>query len=122
MSLSHSLAVLLIQGKTTTDNVVAVLTKYRMLSLLPEVLKAVKKLESGAKTHDSIMVESPFPLSGDVLSRIQRIVGNDLAHTEVSIKKSILSGFKARYKGKLYDGSGERIIKQLLANQVTINH
>ena len=116
MPLSQTLALFLIEGKVTIDDIVTLLTKYKMLSLLPQIHKAVRKLQISIKDKESIIIESPFSLSEDSVRKIKRIVGNDLANTEVVIKENILSGFKARYKGKLYDGSGERIIQQLLAH------
>ena len=63
--------------------------------------------------NDSIIIESPFPLSDDSIKKIKRIVGNDIAEHEVMINPQVLAGFKARFRGTLYDGSAERIIKQL---------
>jgi F0F1-type ATP synthase delta subunit len=59
------------------------------------------------------MIEAPFALSDDAIRKVKRIVGNDMADHEVTINKKVLSGFKARFRGTLYDGSAERIIKQL---------
>ena len=45
---------------------------------------------------------------------VKNIIGNTSSPHEVTINKNILAGFKARYKGKLYDGSAERIMRQLI--------
>lgn len=114
MSLSRKLATLILAGKVTLSQVVELLTKYKMLSLLPSLKQALVQISSTKNTNDSIMIESPFSLSDEAVHKIKRIVGNDLAPHEVIINKKILAGFKARFKGTLYDGSAERIIKQLI--------
>ncbi len=113
MSLSRTIANLLATNRTTLPQVVTILTKYKMLSLLPPVKQALTQLASQRGNIDSIIIESPFTLSDEAVKNVKRIVGNDIAEHEVHINTKILAGFKARYRGKLYDGSAERIIKQL---------
>ena len=117
MSLSRKLATHIVEGTASVTSLVELLTKYKMLSLLPSIQKAVKQILVSSQKVDTLMIESPFPLSTPALERILGIVGDPHATTEVTIQKSILAGFKARYKGKLYDGSAERISKQLLGSK-----
>lgn len=113
MSLSRTIATTVVQHDVKAEQLVSVLSEYGLLSLLPVIKEEVEKLTSSRALQDTILVESPFPLSDKAQVRIKRIVGNDLANLEVTINKDLLSGFKARFKGKLYDASGQRIIKQL---------
>jgi F0F1-type ATP synthase delta subunit len=113
MTLSRKIAELIIRKNVSVTDVVETLREYNLLPLLPSIKTAVEKAGSLGREEDVIRIESPFELNGSALSRIKRIVGNDLAETEVTINKDILAGFKARFKGKLYDGSAERIIRQI---------
>jgi F0F1-type ATP synthase delta subunit len=113
MTLSRSIAKLVVQKNLKIDDLVDSLRTYNLLSLLPSIKEAVSKLLEENTQKDAIHIESPFEINQPALQKIKRIVGNDLAETEVVINKTILAGFKARHKGKLYDGSAERIIKQL---------
>ena len=113
MSLSRKLAILILQGKATLASVVELLTKYKMLSLLPSIKQALTQMSSQLRTQDTVMIESPFPLSDTAVKQIQKILGNEKAEYKVTINKNVLAGFKARFKGMLYDGSAERIIKQI---------
>lgn len=113
MSLARKIAQSVIANNTSGDQLVDVLTNYKLLSLLPAITNEVAKLGTLSAKKDIMYIESPFPLNDAAVAKIKRIVGNDLTQTEVTINKNILSGFKARFKGKLYDGSGERIIKKL---------
>lgn len=114
MTLSRQIAQTVIEKGIDSDTLFATLTKYDLIALLPSIKKDIEKLSKEEGKREAIAIESPFPLDEKALARIKRIVGNDLAETEVTINKDLLAGFKARYKGKLYDGSAERIIKQLM--------
>lgn len=116
MSLSRKLATLIVTERATLPDVVESLTKYKMLSLLPSVKQAIIQVSSQTGKRDVIEIESPFPLSDDAVTKVKRIVGNDIAEHEVTINPKILAGFKARFRGMLYDGSAERIIKQLTSH------
>jgi F0F1-type ATP synthase delta subunit len=117
MSLSRKIAILIVTERTTLHDVIASLTKYKMLSLLPSIKQALVQVSSQAGTRDVIEIESPFPLSDDAIMKVKHIVGNDAVEHEVTINPKLLAGFKARYKGMLYDGSADRIIKQLVGNR-----
>lgn len=113
MSLSRSIAEKIVEKNISLDDVLATLRGYDLLALLPSIKRDIEKLSREEGDKETIHIESPFPLGEKALAKIKRIVGNDLAKTEITINKELLAGFKARYKGKLYDGSAERIIKQL---------
>lgn len=113
MILSRQIAELMVKKHIPTEALTETLFAYNLLSLLPSILKHVKKIGTEKGRADRILIESPFPLSEDALANIKAIVGEQAKETEVTINKNILAGFKARFKGKLYDGSAERIIKQL---------
>jgi F0F1-type ATP synthase delta subunit len=114
MTLSRTIAELIVKKNAKIDDVVDTLRKYNLLSLLPSIQDAVIKLTQDKGLEDTIRIESPFPVGDTALKKIQRIVGNDLAPTETVINKNVLGGFKARFKGRLYDGSAERIIRQFI--------
>lgn len=114
MTLSRKLAQVIVEKNVKVTDVVELLRTYNLLSLLPSVLKAVKQARNNEKAKDTIAIESPFALSEKSIARIKRVVGNDIAEHSVSLNKELLSGFRARFREKLYDASAERIINQLL--------
>ena len=113
MILSRKIANLITEKNISADDLVGTLKKYNLLPLLPSILKIAKESTSRTKAGDVIAIESPFVLSPSAVSHIKQITGNIKSPHEVTINKNILAGFKARFKGKLYDGSAERIIRQL---------
>jgi F0F1-type ATP synthase delta subunit len=116
MSLSRTIAKVIMEKSVTVSDVTSVLKSHNLLALLPQILKALKQMNVSSRSENTILVESPFPLSENAIARIKRIVGNDIAPHIAAINKDLLTGFKARFRGRLYDGSAERIIKQLLTN------
>lgn len=113
MILSRNLANLIVEEKVSVEDIVTLLTKYNLLGLLPAIKEKAEEIASHAKRGDTLAIETPFPLSIDTISLIKKMTGNDTAIHEITINKNILAGFKARCKGKLYDGSAERIVRQL---------
>ncbi len=113
MTLSRKIATLMVKKNVCIDDVEETLRKYKLISLLPSIREAVMKMTQDEGKEKTVYIESPFELNKEAVAKILRIVGNDLAPHEVSINKNILAGFKARFKGKLYDGSAERIIREI---------
>lgn len=115
MTLSHKLAKLMVEKNVSIDDMIQTLRKYNLLGLLPSIQSVAKQLLSKTNAGDTIMIESPFDLSPESVLHIKKIVGNNITSPhEITINKNILAGFKARFKGKLYDGSAERIIRQFI--------
>ncbi|MCF7898440.1 MAG: F0F1 ATP synthase subunit delta [Candidatus Pacebacteria bacterium] len=117
MTLSRKLAKLIIEKGVSVDDLISTLHKYNLLGLLPSIISVLKQSAIRSNASDTIMIESPFPLSDEAISHIKKIIGNSNSPYETTVNKNILAGFKARYKGKLYDGSAERITRQLIANR-----
>lgn len=116
MILSRKLAKLIVEKNVSVDAVVETLRSYKLLGLLPAIRDGVVEISTHKSARNKIMIESPFTLSDDAVTHIKHITGNDMAKHEVTINKNILAGFKARFKGTLYDGSAERIMKQFTKN------
>lgn len=116
MTLSRKLAHLITEKGATIDDVTESLRTYNLLSLLPSILKDVRHMNRGESMQNTILIETPFEMNDEALARIKRIVGNDLAPHQVTINKELLAGFKARFKGMVYDGSAERVLRQFINN------
>lgn len=114
MPLSRKLASYLISEKVTLDDIVVFLTKYKLLTLLPSIKQALVQMSYTVARNETITIESPFPLGDQSLQKIKGMTKNPSAPHMVVINKNILAGFKATYQGIMYDGSAERIIKQLM--------
>lgn len=116
MTLSYKIAKLIVEKDANIDDVVVLLRKYKLLSLLTSIKDQVKRLGKDVNQRDTLQIESPFEISNEAIANIKRIVGNDLAPHSLSINKNLLAGFKARFKEKLYDASAERVLRQLTNN------
>ncbi|MFA5131820.1 MAG: F0F1 ATP synthase subunit delta [Candidatus Paceibacterota bacterium] len=113
MTLSRKIATYIVEKNVSIGVVSETLQEYKLLSLLPSILKAVTQMKSDDGARDTVLIETPFEASEESIAHIKRIVGNDIAPHRVTVNKNLLAGFKARFKGKLYDGSAERVLRQL---------
>ena len=114
MILSRKLAKLIVERNVPVDDIVTTLRTYNLLGLLPAIRDGVVELATHKGARNKLLIESPFVLSDDAIAHIKHLIGNDTVRHEVTINKNILAGFKARFKGTLYDGSAERIMKQFI--------
>ncbi len=122
MSLSRNLATIISRGDVSVQSLTSLLAKYGMLSLLPSIRQALLQIASHEGKKDTIIIETPFYPSEKALHTIKHIVGGQSHEHTIRINKKILAGFKARFQGTLYDGSAERIMKQLIGNrEININ-
>lgn len=119
MSLSRNIAKEIVKKDIDVKIVTSVLLKYNLLSLLPSILKDVKHIYGKVNTYDTLAIESPFKINKKALIAVQKIVGKEASNATktISINKNLLAGFKARFQGKLYDASAERVIKHLLMSK-----
>lgn len=112
MPLSRKLAIYILQGKASVNDVVELLTKYDLLTLLPSIKQSLIQMSSSVHKDSTIMIETPFNLSDKSITTIKGIIGNTDAPHSIIINKNILAGFKAKFKGMMYDGSAERVMRQ----------
>jgi hypothetical protein len=63
--------------------------------------------------NESLIIETPFPLSSQSIDYIRTITRSGDDSHEIRIVEDLLAGFKARHKGILYDASAKKIIKHL---------
>ncbi len=113
MILSRTIAHTILKHNMSIDDVAEVLARYKLLALLVPIKHHLEKMGKMESSIDTLRIESPFPISDAALARILKITGGEASKSEIAINKDLLAGFKARYQGKLYDGSAERILKQL---------
>lgn len=113
MPLSRKLAICILQEKIPLDEVLNLLIKYNLLGLIPFIKTSLSQMSLDIHKHNTIMIETPFELSQDSVKKIKEIIGKQDVPHAIFINKNILAGFKAKYNGLLYDGSAERIIRQL---------
>ena len=116
MTLSRKIAHTIIEQSVQAETLLHVLSKYKLQSLLPSIVAEMKKLMRSLEGDTSLRIESPFALNEQALAHIISITGAQGEDVKQSLNENVLSEFKARYKGKLYDGSGERIVQALIRN------
>jgi F0F1-type ATP synthase delta subunit len=118
MSLSRNLANVIFKKDPNIDDVIMLLEKYKLLSVLPSLLGTLRYLRDADIKETELRIESPFPIDDMAQSSIKRMLGNTDAKYTVVINKELLAGFKVRFNGTLYDASAQRMIQRFLMNEI----
>lgn len=112
--LSRTLATLLYKEKIHVHGVLAYLSQHNLTSLVRPVLLHMQKLKRIEDERNTLRIESPFPLERTSVKAITHLVGEEVHAVTETLKPELLAGFVARYKGKEYDASAQRIITNFI--------
>jgi F0F1-type ATP synthase delta subunit len=100
---------------------VTLMSRSHLTHLLPAVVQVLKAKSVQEDKQSAILITSATPLSENVVDRI-----SDLAHKDVGtipssvsmmVDKSLVGGFIAVYKGKVFDGSVATLLNSLLSKK-----
>ncbi len=114
--LTKAFAQLLIEEKTTVESVERALTRFHLLSLLPSILGKLKQHQNELQLLDTVHIETPYPLSEDNKYKITKLLKAEQKVVEITENKSLLAGFRARYRQTMVDSSMERILNKFINN------
>lgn len=96
----------------------AFLKKSHLLPLMPAVLGLLKKKAEEEGKRDTLVITSATDLQENVVDRISDLAHKDLGtipgSVHLTVDKSLVGGFVAVYKGKVFDGSVETMLTSLL--------
>lgn len=112
MTLSRSIAEYLEKSSASATDLETLLTKYRLQSLLPQILQHLLRTKKIRSQREVVEIESPFALSEESVKIIKNIVNAEDKEHSVKINQELLAGFKAKYQDRMYDGSAKRVIDQ----------
>jgi F0F1-type ATP synthase delta subunit len=80
---------------------------------LPQVLRHLERISREEQDFESVQVQTPFPLDDGAVNAIKTKLGAGDAQVSVSEHPDLIGGFRAMYKGMLYDASMQNVLKQL---------
>ncbi len=96
----------------------AFLKKSHLLPLMPAVLGLLKKKAEEEGKRDTLVITSATDLQENIVDRISDLAHKDLGtipgSVHLTVDKSLVGGFVAVYKGKVFDGSVETMLTSLL--------
>lgn len=109
-------AKLLIDRKVSVNDMVSFLQKHSLLTLLPSIMEFLKHKEAQHLAHNTLVIESPFPLKEGSVSVIKKRIGDNFNEVEMVENKSLLAGYVARFRGVEYDASAKSILENFIRN------
>lgn len=87
----------------------AFLGESNLKQLLPTVLAHLERLVEESQQSDAVRITVSHEVSKKTEGAIKKMVGaEEGASSEVTVDPAIISGFIARYQGKIFDASGKR--------------
>ena len=114
--LSRRIAQLLASGNVSVESVCTYLQEHGLLDLLPHIHKHLHELRAKEIARNTLVVESPFPLSETALQTIKHLIGETAEEVKTVENKELLAGFVARFKDREYDRSARTIITNFIRN------
>lgn len=92
-----------------------------VLYIVPNVIRHLELLNERKKKEKTLSIQAPYPLSEDVQEQIRRLMkAPEGSSAEISLDKSLIGGFTARYDNAIYDASIknqlETLKKELISN------
>lgn len=115
-NLAESLIVLVNDGMSENDAFAKFFDYVQANNLefqLPQILRHLERISQDEQEFGRVQVQSPFPLDDSVITAIKMRLGAQDADVAVSQEPQLIGGFRAMYKGMLYDASMQNVLKQL---------
>lgn len=79
--------------------------------------KVLEYLESELKDHENknaLLIKTSHEIAPGTVKTIEKYIGKDESDkTNIETEKSLIGGFKAFYKGRVYDGSVKNYLQEL---------
>ena len=95
------------------------LEKNHLTSLLPNILTNLdRELDSHEKKRTA-KIEVSHETSATLIKEIENFIKKDPSHkSSVKVESELIGGFKAEYKGRVFDGSVSNYLKELRATLI----
>ncbi|MFZ2151661.1 MAG: F0F1 ATP synthase subunit delta [Minisyncoccia bacterium] len=107
--------------KKAVSALTSFLTRSHLTHLLPAIVLLLKKKAVEEGKQDTISITSATTLSEKVIDRISDLahknVGTIPASVNMVVDKSLVGGFVAVYKGKVFDGSVKTMLSSLITKK-----
>lgn len=91
-----------------------VLKENRQQMFLLGALECLSILLRKDQDYSTLVIQSPFSLEDQQVDQISnKVTGESNTRRDMQINKNLLAGFRATYKGRVYDGSARQYITKL---------
>jgi len=90
---------------------IAFIKHHDLESFVPSMMKVINWELKKIKEEDECIIESPYELSENSTKKVLKLVG--AIESEFVKREDLIGGFKAKYKGVVYDMSVQNNLKKL---------
>jgi F0F1-type ATP synthase delta subunit len=115
--LAKALFVSLLSGTAPTD-LAKSFDKYlemnHLRGLRPKVLEHLELELKDYENKNALLIKTSHEISPGIVKTIEKFTGKDEKdRTNLEIEESLIGGFKAFYRGRVYDGSVKNYLQEL---------
>ncbi len=104
------------QASKLATNFQNYLTKNHLIGLLPNIVSHLDKEVHALATKSEASIDVSHDISASTQKLIEKLVGKDAHDTSVvRVDSSLIGGFRATYRGRLFDGSVKHYLQTLRA-------
>ncbi len=83
-------------------------------ALMPNVVKNLERMSAEIKNENTALILVSHKISDTHVKLIEKLIEKEKSHpVKVEVDESLLGGFKAYYRGKVFDGSVKNYLKDL---------
>lgn len=103
-----------VNPKELSENFENFLKKNHLETLLPNIVENLLKEKENLEAKNSLHITTSHEMKEKMIKGIEDFVGKEESDkTKVSVDESLIGGFEAVYKGKIYESSVKNYLKQL---------
>lgn len=104
-------------AKTLVKNFETFIDNNNLKALVPNVVKNLERQSLEIENENTALIRVSHKIKDTTLRLIEKFIDKDKADpVKVEIDESLIGGFKANYKGKVFDGSVKNYLKELEFN------
>lgn len=104
------LAKVFIKYENNTKDIISIVKRYRLESLLPAVMVYLEKLSRQERDRNKVVVQSAFALNENSKLSIEQMIHAKIDHVQVN--KKLIAGFKVYTKDHIVDASLDTLLAQ----------
>lgn len=103
--------------KPLIKNFEAFVTKNRLTALVPNVVKNLERMSVEIDNRNTALIRVSHETKDATIKLIEKFIDKQKPDpVKVEIDESLIGGFRANYKGQVFDGSVKNYLKELRAN------
>ncbi len=106
-----------VEVKTLVKNFESFVDQNRLRALMPNVVKNLERMSQELENKNTALIRVSHEIKDTTIKLIEKYIEKEKSDpAKIEIDSSLIGGFKANYKGRVFDGSVKNYLKELRLN------